>query len=474
MQTGNWRKGGDERALLAEDRTRAGRRSYEIDYSYALPTALTLLLLVAVLSVSAATLSHVLSMEMPSAAPVAAVAAVAAVADVAAVTAAAETQVVPLRVGSMWPQGAGENKVLNILKDRVGNMTNGRIVMEIQPFGSTMDSQTFAKLTDGRLDGAVIPMYMAGKPPQGYNNVALVAGNGIAGAGHGIEQTTMLGWMFSTEGQATLERIYDHVNYKGFVSASLGSEMLGWCKKEYATYEEFKNATIRAPGGPIGTIYKKIMASPANVLGGGTEQLAGYFLNDQVDCFEWFKPSIDIPLLEGMGFDLKNSSYKNVYAGGLHQNSPFVIMVYSDAALARLRPSDYAVLKAASQASVLELWTQTERESGQILNHIAAGTDGWNGFHIRTTPAGLNRAFKDAALEVLTGMAATDSQFSNFLEQMKALNTDTSAWRSEQLQAAAHLLMALRNMAAYDSTGLLEAQVQLLPAYLRADIVSAI
>ena len=200
-------------------------------------------------------------------------------------------------------------KTLERLKDRIEKLSDGKIKVELYADGAVVKSfEIFDSVSEGIINGGQCWTHWAsGKHPAGTLFSAPVAGLGV-----GLDQLSVLSWMWEGDGVKLLNEFYQNiikVKIKAYPILPMGPEAFGWFHKKYTKLEEFKKIKFRCPPGVPAEAFKE-MGMPVVSMPGG--EIIPSAQRGVIDAAEWIGPGEDISL----GFD---DVWKHFYLQGLHQ-----------------------------------------------------------------------------------------------------------------------------------------------------------
>ncbi len=249
-----------------------------------------------------------------------------------------------------------------LLAERVKEMSNGRLIIQMNTGGSIVPSFSEQEaVSKGVLDLCCSSsIYIKGKFPCG-----VLFGASIFGA----KQQEFLAWLETGGGYELWQEMYDRKKWNVKVlpcNGLYGGESLGWFKKPVKTLEDFKGLKIRTVG-EYGEVLTKLGASAVSLPAG---ELYTALERGVLDAADMSFPAVD----RGIGL---HEVCKYMLFPGVHQTSgPLETLVNKDKWDSL--PSDLkAIVKAAlSEVAVLGLtsWAKADLEAMKFFEEKGVQT----------------------------------------------------------------------------------------------------
>jgi TRAP-type mannitol/chloroaromatic compound transport system substrate-binding protein len=201
-------------------------------------------------------------------------------------------------------------KTLERAKKNIEALSQGQIKVELYPEGAVVKG---FEIGDAVSQGIVTggqwwTHYASGKHPAGILFSAPPGGLGL-----GLDQNSVLAWVWEGEGQKFLDQYYQEMakyDIKPYLNMPMGPEPFGWFHKKYDSVTELNKVKFRAPPGVPSEIFKE-MGMPVVSMPG--PDIIPAAQRGVIDAAEWIGPGEDIV----MGFA---AIWKNYYLQGLHQS----------------------------------------------------------------------------------------------------------------------------------------------------------
>jgi TRAP-type mannitol/chloroaromatic compound transport system substrate-binding protein len=326
---------------------------------------------------------------------------------------------------------SNERILLEKIGEKVNSLTNGRVQL------SYIDSSIVASdVHAGTADCSLDFTQNLGSDPE----AASLIGGGISGAGYGLDQTMLHSFYSHNDvGKELYDRLHTGMNYTSYLSCVAGPETFGYCKKEIVDLADFQNLSlIRSAPGMSSTVYKMVMGDDTKV---STD--ISKVIGEEFDCFEWNGPFADAGVLSNFfGFDLKASSYKHVYLGSLHQNSFLTSFVIGNSALSKMSETDKKIVEVAASSDFMLQHYLRVVGSGEVVNNIISGSDGWNGFFVHTLPPGVASKFKEEARSLVSTLSVNNTYISDLSIALQNFMTTIENYRKPEISGMASLYTA--------------------------------
>ncbi|MDR1857358.1 MAG: TRAP transporter substrate-binding protein [Desulfovibrio sp.] len=224
-------------------------------------------------------------------------------------TAAQAAQTYELKIQTSLATSSMYFRTLERFKKNLEALTSGQIKVELLAEGAVVKGfEVFEAVSEGIITGGMSWTHWAsGKHPAGVLFSAPVGGLGL-----GLDQISVLSWMWDGDGLALLNEYYQQmvkVKLRAYPVLPMGPECFGWFHKKYTSFEEINKLTFRAPPG-VPTEVFKAMGMPVVSMPGG--EIIPAAQRGAIDAAEWIAPGEDLP----MGFA---EVWKHYYLQGLHQ-----------------------------------------------------------------------------------------------------------------------------------------------------------
>lgn len=278
-------------------------------------------------------------------------------------------------------------KTLERMKQYIETLSEGKIKVELYPDGAVVKSpEIFDSVSQGIITGGQCWTHWAsGKHPAGTLFSAPAGGLGI-----GLDQTSVLAWMWEGDGNKLLNEYYQQVvklDLKAYPILPMGPEAFGWFHKKYTSVTEVNKVKFRAPPGVPSEIFKE-MGMPVVSMPG--VDIIPAAQRGVIDAAEWIGPGEDIML----GF---HNVWKHLYLQGLHQaisiGDVYVNKKWYDSLPANLR----AVIDISMKATITDQTLTNISVNSKALETLVQQ----HGVIIEETPADYYPAYAKAAKTVI-------------------------------------------------------------------------
>lgn len=261
---------------------------------------------------------------------------VAAASGFAAPAVLAQSPIV-MRMQTSWPSSDIWMDFAQEFVDRVQDMSNGRIEVDLLPAGAVVGAfQVMDGVHDGVIDCAhSVPVYWYGK-----HKAASFFGTGPVFGG---SATTMLSWFYQGGGDEFYRELTQDIlgmNVIGFMGFPMFAQPFGWFKEEVNTVEDIEGFRYRTVG-LAADLLQEMGMSVAQLPGG---EIVPAMERGVIDAFEFNNPSSDLR------FGSPDVA-KNYYLSSYHQASESFEFIFNKDFYEDLDPDLQAILKHAVEAA---------------------------------------------------------------------------------------------------------------------------
>ncbi len=200
-------------------------------------------------------------------------------------------------------------QILVRMGQRIEKLSRGEIKVEVLGEGAVVKAfELLDAVSNGIINGGQAwTHYWSGKHPAGVLFAAPTAGLGM-----GLDQTSVMSWVYEGEGGKLLDEYYQQVikaNVKPYLCMPMGPEPFGWFNKSYKTLDEIRKVKFRSPPGVPAESFKELGMPVVSMPGPDIIPAAQ---RGVIDAAEWIGPADDMLL----GFA---EIWKHYYIQGLHQ-----------------------------------------------------------------------------------------------------------------------------------------------------------
>ncbi|WP_022728152.1 TRAP transporter substrate-binding protein [Fodinicurvata sediminis] len=261
---------------------------------------------------------------------------VAAASGFAAPAVLAQSPIV-MRMQTSWPSSDIWMDFAQEFVDRVQDMSNGRIEVDLLPAGAVVGAfQVMDGVHDGVIDCAhSVPVYWYGK-----HKAASFFGTGPVFGG---SATTMLSWFYQGGGAEFYRELTQDIlgmNVIGFMGFPMFAQPFGWFKEEVNTVADIEGFRYRTVG-LAADLLQEMGMSVAQLPGG---EIVPAMERGVIDAFEFNNPSSDLR------FGSPDVA-KNYYLSSYHQASESFEFIFNKDFYEDLDPDLQAILKHAVEAA---------------------------------------------------------------------------------------------------------------------------
>lgn len=242
-----------------------------------------------------------------------------------------------IKMQTSWPAADIWMDFAKQYVDRVQQMSNNRIRIDLLPAGAVVGAfQVLDAVNDGVLDAAhTVPVYWYGK-----HKAASFFGTGPVWGG---SASTMLAWFYHGGGRELYEELTQQIlglNVYGFYGFPMPAQPFGWFKNPVTKVEEIRGLKYRTVG-LAADLMQQMGMSVAQLPGG---EIVPAMERGVIDAFEFNNPSSD------MRFGAQDVA-KNYILSSYHQASEAFEFLFNKNFFDGLDPDIKAILQYGVEAA---------------------------------------------------------------------------------------------------------------------------
>lgn len=295
-------------------------------------------------------------------------------------------------------------KVMDRMAKRIENLSNGEIKVELLAEGAVVKGFEILDAVDHGIvnGGQAWTHYWSGKHPAGVLFAAPTAGLGI-----GLDQASVMSWIWEGDGQKLLEEYYQKIlkaNVKPYLVMPMGPEPFGWFKQHYGSLEEIRKVKFRSPPGVPAETFKELGMPVVSMPGPDIIPAAQ---RGVIDAAEWISPADDLLL----GF---SEIWKHYYIQGMHQVISISDILINKDWYDALPPNLQTVIDESMRATVTDMINMNVSENSKALKSLVTE----HGVVIEETPPEYIDEYMAAASKIIRKYAA-DPFFKKVLDSMQ-------------------------------------------------------
>jgi TRAP-type mannitol/chloroaromatic compound transport system substrate-binding protein len=273
-----------------------------------------------------------------------------------AVHAGSHGKAITMKMQTSWPSSDIWTEFAQEYVDRVEEMSNGRIKVELLPAGAVVAAfQVLDAVNDGVLDAAhTVPVYWYGK-----NKAASLFGTGPVFGGNA---NTMMGWFYKGGGKELYQELTQDImglNLVGFMGFPMFPQPFGWFKGQVNTPTDLNGFKYRTVG-LAADLLQNMGMSVAQLPGG---EIVPAMERGVIDAFEFNNPTSD------RRFGAADVA-KNYYLSSYHQASEAFEFLFNKDFFDDLDPDLQAILKygveAASTSNMMTALDQYSKDLQEL------------------------------------------------------------------------------------------------------------
>lgn len=329
----------------------------------------------------------------------------------AGLAATANAAEIDWRMATPWSGGPWLERDAQMFADRVTELTNGKIAIEVYP-GGTLGSAL--RVTNTVKSGVAQVSHNYINYDYGTDPTTAL----LAGHSSGLTPEEFMLWMYEGGGADLYEEYRREVfDVVAFPCAILGTEIFLHSNKPVRTLEDFQGLRLRTSGA---------WAEIASRLGASTVVMAGSDIYSAlergvIDAAEWGSPEMNRPT----GFQ-EVAQY--VITPGVHQSGGFLECQVNSETWEELSEEDQNMLRLAGKLSVFDTWLASSFADLEAYQALVNGPN---------EIVELDQSFIDAIYEETTKWeneyAAENEWFARVLESQRTFKNDMNSWSEYRL-----------------------------------------
>lgn len=263
------------------------------------------------------------------------------------------------------------------LAQRIGQMSNGRLRVEVFPAGAIAPAF-------GILDAVSAGVAEMGHTASFFWEGALPGAAFFTTAPFGMGPLAHQTWIEQRGGQALWDQLYRPRGVRGLLAGNTGPSMGGWFRKAINSVEDLKGLRIRVSG-LGGEVYAALGASPQNIPPG---DIFSALERGAIDAVELLAPVNDLP----MGFERHAPFY---YMPGFNKPNGAGEALVSLAAFEKLPQDLQRVVENACQAEHAAALAEAEHMNAAALLELVG-----KGARLTAFPADVLKAAQAKAFDI--------------------------------------------------------------------------
>ncbi len=319
-----------------------------------------------------------------------------------------------LRMVTAWPKnfpglGVGAQR----LADRIGQVTGGRITVEVFGAGEMVPAfEAFDAVATGKAD-----MYHA---VEQYWEKKSRAFHFFATVPLGFTANEINAWIHHGGGQALWDELSAEFNVKAFLCGNTGVQMAGWFRRELNSLADFQGLKMRIPG-LGGDVIRQIGGIPVNMPGG---KIIEALQSGEIDATEWIGPFNDL----AFGF-YKYADY--YYYPGVHEPGTSQSLGINLGLWNQLPPEDQALIAAVANDENNRLFAEFNAENGKALQTLISE----HNVEVRRLDPAIFRSMALAARDVVASIGNEGGLTKRIFESYDSFQKTVSRWTELSDQA---------------------------------------
>ena len=297
------------------------------------------------------------------------------------------------------------SQVLIRLGKRIERLSDGQIKVEVLGEGAIAKGGNILDVVDKGVvnGGQAWTHYWSGKHPAGVLFAAPTAGLGL-----GLDQQSVMSWLWEGEGQKLLNEYYQKyakADVKAYCVMPMGPEPFGWFKQSYKTLDEIRKVKFRSPPGVPSLSFKELGMAVVAMPG---PDIVPSAQRGVIDAAEWIGPADDMIL--GM-----HEVWKHFYLQGLHQVISIGDVIINKTWFESLPKHLQDVIDDSMYATIADMSLYNISANSKALRELVTK----HGVKIENTPPDYVEAYMAAALKVNEQFAAQDEFYAKVFNSLK-------------------------------------------------------
>jgi len=312
-----------------------------------------------------------------------------------------------LRLAMTWPTNAPIfAQAVDEFAEAVRIMSQGELVIEV-------DSANKHKAPFGVLDMVKGGQYDLGHTASYYWKGVEPSAMFFTTMPFGMTAPEQYAWFYHGGGLELMQQVYARHGVYSFPGGNTGVQMGGWFRKEITGLNDLKGLKMRVPGF-AGEVLAQLGVVVTNIPPG---ELYTSLERGNIDALEWVGPSLDL----NMGFQ-KIAPY---YYTGWHEPAAELQFLVNQATFDALPPHQQKILTTAMQATALDTYAHFTHANAEKLAALASD---FPGVQIKSFPAEIFAALRDANSRLLEKYAADNPLFATVRDSQQAYLKKVRAW----------------------------------------------
>jgi TRAP-type mannitol/chloroaromatic compound transport system substrate-binding protein len=313
------------------------------------------------------------------------------------------------RMVTSWPPNfPGFGASANRLADRIGELSDGRIEIQVFAAGELLPAfEVFDAVARGTMQMAhCSPTYWRGN---------LAAAPLFSSVPFGMLAAEHKAWLDHGGGLELWRELYGAQGIVPFVAGNTGAQMGGWFKREIRSVADLSGLKMRISG--LGAeVMQRAGAVPVNLPGA---ELFTSLATGVIDATEWNGPFND------MAFGLHEVA-DYYYYPGWHEPSGVLEALVSAEAYASLSPHLKAVIDAACRSEADYVVAEFAARNQEALKVLTTE----HGIELRRFPDDVLEALRRFSLEVMAALAAADRDLGRVYASYRSFAGSIGAWHA--------------------------------------------
>lgn len=329
-------------------------------------------------------------------------------------TPALSSGVIEWKMVTSWPRNLpGPGVTAEKLASLIGKLTGGRLTVRLYAAGELVPAlEVFSAVSGGTAQMAhTAPLFWSGKLP---------AAPLFTAGPFGLTPLEHMTWIMKGGGQELWDELYRSAGLKPFMASNTGYQMGGWYREPVESLADLSGLRIRMPG-LGGLVAERLGAEPVNLAPG---DILTSLQTGVIDATEFLGPFSD----RAMGF---YKVARNYYYPGFHEPNGTGEAIISIEAMEQL-PSDLRQA-VATACEWVNAWSLADAEWENARALASLETD--HGVTLRRYPADVISAAREASVEVMGELAATDEISRRIVESYLGAARHLDRWSSLSVRA---------------------------------------
>ncbi len=313
------------------------------------------------------------------------------------------------RMVTSWPINApGPGTSANRLAERITTLSGGRLTVEVYGAGELVPAfEVFDAVSLGTAEiGHTAALFWAGK---------MAAAPFFTAVPFGLTPLGHEAWIYEGGGQALWDDLYGQFGVKPYLAGNSGMQMGGWLNRPVESLDDLQGLVYRIPG-LGGEVLRRLGVTPVSLPPG---EIFTALQTGTIDGAEFLGPWSDTAL--GL-----NRAAQFYYWPGFHEPNGSAECIVNRDALSALPDDLQDLVAVACEAEAIRGLAEANWQNAQALARLRSEGE----IELRAFPDDVLSAARETAVEVLDGLADSDTMVAGILQSYREAHRRLGDWAS--------------------------------------------